>query len=185
MNGIMDYSLLFAVETLEVQSNRHKQSFTKRQFIQTMKNKLSIQSRESSGHSKQSNQRGTRVARSTVKLADYTYNDLLTQVEICDNYSSKNYKPKISRNASSVSLPSLNQITSSCGKYIYHVAIIDYLQQYNMYKQFEHHGKSCLMRTPCYGEHEYGPDDISAIQETKYKDRFNNFMRKQVLRNTY
>ena len=78
MNGIMDYSLLFAVETLEVQSKRHKQSFTKRQFIQTMKNKLSIHSRENSGHSKQSNQRISRIARSTVKLADYTYNDLLT-----------------------------------------------------------------------------------------------------------
>jgi hypothetical protein len=40
-----------------------------------------------------------------------------------------------------------NQILSSCGKYIYHVAIIDYLQKYDFNKVMERISKIFVLKT--------------------------------------
>ena len=62
---------------------------------------------------------------------------------------------------------------SEDGKYIYHVGIIDYLQDYDSSKRIEHWYKSMI-------------DDgnaISCVPPKKYVQRFFNFMQSQVIVN--
>jgi len=53
---------------------------------------------------------------------------------------------------------------SGNGKYIYHVAIIDYLQEYNLEKKAEN-----LLKVWVYNREEYR---ISAVNQTMYRERF-------------
>jgi hypothetical protein len=63
-------------------------------------------------------------------------------------------------------------IPSQDGKFIYHVSIIDYLQRYNLKKKFER----CLKIT-FYGA---APEELSAINVSKYRSRFLSFMKDKV-----
>lgn len=64
---------------------------------------------------------------------------------------------------------------SSCGRYIYNLAIIDYLQAYDIWKKGEHYGKVYI----------YWRDGrkMSACHPNFYARRFLNFMRESVLIN--
>ena len=61
---------------------------------------------------------------------------------------------------------------SKCGKYLYHIAIIDYLTDYNTSKKMENFCKVKVMR----GKEK----TISAIKPIHYAARFINFMEKEV-----
>lgn len=62
---------------------------------------------------------------------------------------------------------------SPCGTFIYHLAIIDYLQDYNIDKQMENKFKSILNRET--------ENLISAVKPEPYQKRFIEFMRKEVI----
>lgn len=58
--------------------------------------------------------------------------------------------------------------------YIYHVSIIDYLQDYNMDKIMENYAKGVILPSDKKGL-------ISAVPPDQYQPRFLNFMRKEVI----
>ena len=61
---------------------------------------------------------------------------------------------------------------SSCGKYLYHIGLIDYLQDFNVDKKFENFLK--------YHVKQDG-DGISAMPPGFYAERFLRFMRDHVI----
>ena len=62
---------------------------------------------------------------------------------------------------------------SSCGRFLYHLAIIDYLQPFNLEKRAEARFKVWILRRPKYL--------TSAIDPDIYAERFCNFMKDEVL----
>ena len=65
---------------------------------------------------------------------------------------------------------------SSCGKYIYHLAIIDYLQTFNLSKIMESKLKTNMLNRP--------KELISAVEPKLYGDRFIKFMKNEVILDT-
>lgn len=61
---------------------------------------------------------------------------------------------------------------SSCGRYIYHIGIIDYLQDYNIDKKLENLLKYRILMKG---------SGISAVPPPDYADRFLRFMRDHVI----
>ena len=66
------------------------------------------------------------------------------------------------------------KVKSTCGLYIYHFAIIDYLSTFGHRKRIEIQGKSWWNNVSSY--------DISAMAPIPYGDRFLRFMNKYVVR---
>lgn len=66
-----------------------------------------------------------------------------------------------------------HKYVSSCGQYIYHLAIIDYLQTFNFEKKSESRLKIWILRRPAHL--------ISAVEPKAYGDRFIKFMTQEVL----
>ena len=64
------------------------------------------------------------------------------------------------------------QIESTCGNFIYHISIIDYLQTYDLSKKVERFYKLAFK-----GAH---PQQLSSINPEKYAQRFAQFMQNQV-----
>ena len=64
-------------------------------------------------------------------------------------------------------------IKSSCGKYIYHLSIIDYLQKYDINKKVERQFKIFWKGAD--------PSTISSINTKSYSKRFMQFMENLVL----
>lgn len=67
---------------------------------------------------------------------------------------------------------SRHKFLSVCGRYIYHIGIIDYLQDFNFDKRMENLLKQRILSK---GE------GISAVHPTKYAARFIRFMRDNVI----
>lgn len=67
---------------------------------------------------------------------------------------------------------SRHKFLSVCGKYIYHIGIIDYLQDYNMDKKLENLLKYHILMKG---------GGISAVPPPKYAERFIQFMRSSVI----
>ena len=67
---------------------------------------------------------------------------------------------------------SRHKFLSTCGRYIYHIGIIDYLQDFNFDKKGENFLKQTLLR--------HGPG-ISAVHPPQYAERFLRFMRDYVI----
>ena len=65
-----------------------------------------------------------------------------------------------------------HKFLSKCGRFIYHIGIIDYLQDYNLDKKLENLMKYTILRK--------GPG-ISAVPPPIYGDRFLRFMRDSVI----
>lgn len=61
------------------------------------------------------------------------------------------------------------------GKYIYHVGVIDYLQDFNFDKKFENKAKSIISDGKL----------ISAVPPKNYCERFYNFMKDEVIINQF
>jgi len=66
-----------------------------------------------------------------------------------------------------------HKFVSSCGKYTYHMAIIDYLQVYNFEKQSESFFKTWVLRRSA--------NLISAVDPVLYATRFVHFISHEVL----
>ena len=64
---------------------------------------------------------------------------------------------------------------SKCGKYIYHISIIDYLTDFNFSKKFEHFFKVYVKRKDKL--------NISAVNPKRYSERFINFINREVIIN--
>ena len=67
---------------------------------------------------------------------------------------------------------SRHKFLSKCGRFIYHIGIIDYLQDFNMDKKLENFAKYTVLR------HGSG---ISAVPPPQYAERFLRFMRDYVV----
>jgi hypothetical protein len=78
--------------------------------------------------------------------------------------------------SASVASNSRHKYYSSCGQYIYHLAIIDYLQSFNFEKWSESRFKIWILRRE--------PNLISAIEPEIYAERFIKFMSNEVLIDT-
>ena len=65
---------------------------------------------------------------------------------------------------------------SRCGKYVYHLAIIDYLQTFDMSKKFESGFKQHVLFRPM--------ELISAVEPILYGQRFIKFMKNEVILDT-
>jgi hypothetical protein len=61
---------------------------------------------------------------------------------------------------------------SKCGRYIYHICIIDYLQSFNMTKRFEIFWKTVIQQAKA--------STLSAISPDRYASRFLKFMKSTV-----
>ena len=72
-------------------------------------------------------------------------------------------------------------VQSACGRFIYHIAIIDFLQTYDMSKKIERAAKSIKLRFKRNYEG-FGPNDISAADPESYRERFYLFMKKEVFK---
>mmetsp|Transcript_64256 Transcript_64256/g.88880 ORF Transcript_64256/g.88880 Transcript_64256/m.88880 type:complete len:95 (+) Transcript_64256:48-332(+) len=57
-------------------------------------------------------------------------------------------------------------------KHIYHLGIIDYLQDFNVEKKFEYHAKTLINKKDA---------EISAVPPERYAKRFLSFMKDQVI----
>lgn len=64
-------------------------------------------------------------------------------------------------------------IKSSCGEYIYHLSIIDYLQKYTYKKKIERYHKIWWKHAE--------PSQISSIDSESYSKRYMKFMKELVL----
>lgn len=73
---------------------------------------------------------------------------------------------------SSFFVPSRHRFLSYSGEYIYHIAIIDYLQEYNLDKKGEHFAKSIFRGSGA---------EISAVPPDRYMKRYIEFMRNEVI----
>ena len=67
---------------------------------------------------------------------------------------------------------SRHKFLSTCGRYIYHIGLIDYLQDFNLDKRLENTLKQRFLGKG---------DGISAVHPRKYADRFVRFMRDHVI----
>jgi len=68
-----------------------------------------------------------------------------------------------------------HKFESKCGRYIYHISIIDYLQDFNLDKKSEAFLKTTFKRQD--------GKQISAVHPEYYQERFVNFMKQQVFIN--
>lgn len=68
--------------------------------------------------------------------------------------------------------PTRHRFLSYSGEYIYHIAIIDYLQEYNWDKRSEHYAKSIFRGRGA---------EISAVPPLRYMKRFIEFMGNEVI----
>lgn len=62
-----------------------------------------------------------------------------------------------------------NKIESTCGRFIYHIAIIDYLQEYNLQKRGERLFKQLMHYS--HGNFSVG-HQLSVIDPKRYRQRF-------------
>ena len=72
------------------------------------------------------------------------------------------------------------RVESACGKYIYHLGIIDYLQKYDGWKKAERAVKILKVKL---GKENLSSDDISCIDPKRYRERFLQSMSRVVFRN--
>jgi len=75
--------------------------------------------------------------------------------------------------SASLASNSRHKYYSSCGQYVYHLAIIDYLQTFNLEKWSESRFKIFVLRRDA--------NLISAIEPNIYADRFIKFMSNELL----
>ena len=103
--------------------------------------------------------------------SDIQYNPLTSLMEEISpdrNASVKSGLDEIRRNFEG----SRHKFLSVCGRYIYHIGIIDYLQDFNLDKKMEN-----LLKQRILGKGE----GISAVHPKKYASRFVRFMRDHVI----
>lgn len=77
------------------------------------------------------------------------------------------------------------KIFSACGRYIYHVSIIDYLQKYNLQKKLERLAKESVRKMTCQNcsKQSDSNNDLSVVNPAKYRKRFLKFCRREVFAN--
>lgn len=148
--GLMDYSLLLGVEVQEDQSE---------QGVKTRKESLSEMNDQGfkmiTGHYEKGQTVKVTKRQSSFRINMTTSNNLIAR-----------------RKRTTV-----KKILSVCGKFIYHISIIDYLQKYTIHKRLERYAKMLFVIGPRNGKH------LSAINQTRYKERFIEFCKKVVFSN--
>ena len=65
------------------------------------------------------------------------------------------------------------RIKSVCGRYIYHLCVIDFLSTYTCRKRIERLGKSIIVKLK---SSIFTANDLSVAPPTLYRDRFQDFM---------
>lgn len=66
----------------------------------------------------------------------------------------------------------MHKYKSQCGKYIYHISVIDYLQDFSFKKKAEIKLKQVFQHAD--------PEMLSAMPSDKYQERFYKFMKERV-----
>lgn len=103
----------------------------------------------------------------SVRKRQSLLSDKFDMIENSSNvYKSENvFRNSYDDDSSKLSAPGKrHKYISSCGKYIYHLAIIDYLQEFNFEKRGESRLKIWVLRRP--------PTLISAVDPVVYRKRF-------------
>ena len=62
-----------------------------------------------------------------------------------------------------------------CGKYVYHIAIIDYLTEFNLLKVIESFYKTSILANQ--------KEHVSCVHPVLYGNRFRTFMKREVIVN--
>ena len=104
----------------------------------------------------------------------YSHSILNRFPEDLDNFSSSiltTLYPPVSQKLNSLG-GRRHKCLSTCGKYVYHLAIIDYLQEFNFDKRGESRLKIWVLRRP--------KNLISAVDPELYRSRFIEFMKNEV-----
>ena len=70
-----------------------------------------------------------------------------------------------------------NQIVSSCGQFVYHISIIDYLQTYTLSKKVERWYKASVLK---FKNTALTARDISSVPPATFEKRFLKFMKNEV-----
>ena len=79
---------------------------------------------------------------------------------------------KVSQQTEGVKLGA--QIPSTCGNFIYHISIIDYLQKYDLGKKTERFWKTTFKGAI--------PKELSSTNPSLYAERFSHFMQSKVFK---
>jgi len=161
----MDYFLLVIVETnpkwVEYQKNR----------------KITLDKKKET----------SQVVMGEVIVEEQAFNDKDHEAEIFRKLSKKNMEPskclikfnpfidKLAEDFENLGLGTRHKYISQNGRYIYHIAIIDYLQAFNLEKRLEN-----LIKVWLYNREEY---KISAVAPEMYCHRFFKFMKDNVIIN--
>lgn len=118
--------------------------------------------------------RALRKRFSTKISRNYDFLETSSTGQFSDKQSKSGLQSEFSQTASSVSsLQNRHRYISSCGKYIYHLALIDYLQEFNFEKRGESKLKIWVLRRPA--------TLISAVEPNLYRERFIQFMKSELL----
>lgn len=64
---------------------------------------------------------------------------------------------------------------SSCGRYVYHIAVIDFLTRFNLAKRMESFYKVTIKNNK--------PENVSCVEPIRYAKRFTKFILRQVIVN--
>lgn len=95
--------------------------------------------------------------------------EIVNEIEFEDNFDRIDFE----KHGNSVISKGRHMYHSSCGNFIYHLAIIDYLQEFNFEKWSESKFKIWVLRRP--------ETLISAVDPGLYGDRFIKFMKSELL----
>ena len=95
--------------------------------------------------------------------------------EVKASLKSTNRPSEMSMKSTIGEVKNRHRFRSTCGRYIYHIAIIDYLTEFNFFKRAE-----SFWKVTCRNRKEWL---VSAVHPGIYGDRFKWFMKKEVIIN--
>ena len=153
-HNLMDYSLLIAVEKLP--SDYGQLQRRRLDFFQKLKSQLFNSNK------------------STIILSSPLMGER-TLLGTTQDESFYNFSGALVQNG-------LCKLQSKCKRYVYHIAIIDFLQKFNFSKKTERAAKVFKKAIMGYEDGEEGPDFISSIRPEKYRDRFFKYCSKSVFK---
>lgn len=148
---------------MDIEIDSIDNSFNKRGLMQA------IQENQNRGHSQSTLSRSKAKSGRSLKTVKTVHSSTLHQKrEACQYMIQKAIRGR--QNTDGVDLET--KFVSKCGRYRYHVSIIDYLQKYTCSKSIERGFKIMFKRAKPY--------EVSSINPSDYQKRFVDFMRSTV-----
>ena len=115
----------------------------------------------------------------SLRLLDYS---LLLAVESLQplhhqtfHFSNPNSKNSFNTSENSLRAQDRHRFKSTCGKYVYHIAVIDFLTRFSLGKRCESFYKTTIKNNK--------PENVSCVEPNRYARRFTKFILRQVIVN--